>query len=206
MRRADGGLDIYDLKEGRERDPQGVRHYPRSVRQAARRSETGPLCGHSLVPALEGWSVRDGVLTAVESIVTLDADFWRGFADDDALAKLISGELRPSWDHRGFLRGYTDQRYTFGRYFAPLEPNRPSNPEQLQADNDVVLYDRVEDPHELVNLAADPVPADLVNTYRGKLEALISDEIGADDTPWVTERPNLLGWPTWHGDRVVTGG
>jgi arylsulfatase len=159
------------------------------------------LKGHSLVPAFEGAAVRDGVLTAVESITTLDADFWRDFADPEAPAKMMSGELRPNWEHRGFLRGYTDERYSFGRYFAALEPNRPSDLEELHARNDVVLYDRVADPDEMTNLAADPARADLVEACRAKLEALISDEIGADDAPWVTERPNLLGWPAWQGDK-----
>jgi arylsulfatase len=158
------------------------------------------LRGRSLLPALDGSPVRSGVLTAVESITTLDAGFWRHFDDPETPNKILSGELRPDWDKRGFLRGFTDDRYSFGRYFAALEPNRPGSLDDLYARNDVVLYDRQEDPHELVNLAADPANAELVDTYRGKLEALISAEIGADDEPWVTERPNLLGWPTWRGD------
>ncbi len=158
------------------------------------------LHGRSLLPAMEGASVRDGVLTAVETITTLDAGFWRHFGDEGAAEKILSGELRPDWSKRGFLRGYSDQRYSFGRYFAALEPNRPTTVDELYDRNDVVLYDRQEDPHELVNLAADPANRDLVDGYRAKLEALITAEIGADDQPWVTERPNLLGWPTWRGD------
>ncbi|MER8011901.1 hypothetical protein [Streptomyces sp. NPDC094149] len=29
---------------------------------------------------------------------------------------------------------------------------------------------------------------------------MIDAEIGTDTRAWVTERPRLLGWPTWHGD------
>lgn len=54
----------------------------------------------------------------------------------------MSGELRPDWNERGFLRGYTDERYSFGRYFSLLEPNRPTDLESLLAKNDVVLYAR----------------------------------------------------------------
>ena len=41
------------------------------------------LGGHSLLPALGGTAVRDGVLVAIESVVTLDASFWEHFADPD---------------------------------------------------------------------------------------------------------------------------
>ncbi|MFE6837734.1 sulfatase-like hydrolase/transferase [Streptomyces sp. NPDC057705] len=158
------------------------------------------LKGRSLSPALHGGTVRDGVLTAVESVTALDASFWFEFADPEASERIQSGDLRPDWTKRGFLRGYTDSRYTFGRYFSPLNPNRPAGTEALYAQNDVVLYDRAEDPHETRNLAADPAHRDLVARYNGLLEDLISAEIGTDTRAWVTERPRLLGWPTWHGD------
>ncbi|WP_051711212.1 sulfatase-like hydrolase/transferase [Streptomyces sp. NRRL S-350] len=158
------------------------------------------LHGRSLTPVLEGRSVREGVLTAVESIITLDAGFWFEFADPQAPQRILSGELRPDWSKRGFLRGYHDQRYTFGRYFSPLSPNRPTSPQELHDQNDVVLYDRVEDPDEMRNLAAEPAHRDLVARYSARLEDLISAEIGTDTRAWVTERPRLVGWPTWHGD------
>ncbi|MFJ3723831.1 sulfatase-like hydrolase/transferase [Streptomyces sp. NPDC090045] len=158
------------------------------------------LKGRSMTPALNGGTIRDGVLTAVESVTALDASFWFEFADPEAPGRIQSGDLRPDWSKRGFLRGYTDSRYTFGRYFSPLNPNRPTGPEDLYAQNDVVLYDRSEDPHETRNLAADPAHRDLVARYNTLLEDLISAEIGADTHAWVTERPRLLGWPTWHGD------
>ncbi|MFG2339472.1 sulfatase-like hydrolase/transferase [Streptomyces yangpuensis] len=158
------------------------------------------LKGHSLAPALHGGSVREGTLSAIESIMMLDAGFWFEFADPDAPERIAAGELRPDWTKRGFLRAYTDQRYTFGRYFAPLRPNRPTTIDALRADNDVVLYDRLQDPAEMRNLAADPANDDLVARYSMRLERLIDAEIGTDTRAWVTERPRLLGWPTWHGD------
>jgi arylsulfatase len=149
------------------------------------------LAGHSLVPTLDGQSVRDGVLTAVETITTLDASYWRAFGEPDVMQRLQSGSLRPDLTKRGFLRGYTDERFSFGRYFSPLEPNRPRDVESLLAGNDVVLYDRQTDPDELVNLASSPEYRDLVAAYSGKLEALIDAEIGEDVHAWVTERPEL---------------
>ena len=153
------------------------------------------LKGHSLTEVLAGGSVRDGVLTAVETITTLDADYWRHFGDADVMQQLQSGSLRPDLHKRGFLRGYTDERFSFGRYFSPLDPNRPADLEQLFAHNDVVLYDRVNEPAEMVNLAADPAHAALVAEYLLKLEALIDAEIGDDVHAWVRERPALIGPP-----------
>jgi arylsulfatase len=151
------------------------------------------LVGHSLLPALEGARVREGVLTAVETVTTLDADYWRAFGDPDVLERLQAGTLRPDFTKRGFLRGYTDERYSFGRYFSPLEPNRPRNDDRLFADNDLVLYDRTVDPSETVNLAADPAHRELVIEYSQRLEGLIDAEIGADDDAWVLDHPAFAG-------------
>jgi arylsulfatase len=161
------------------------------------------LRGRSLAPALAGARVRDGVLTAVESVISLDSEFWKAFADPDAADRLVSGELRPDFRKRGFLRGYTDERYSLGRYFSPLEPNRPSDFASLVAHNDVVLYDRRDDPGETNNLALDPTCEPLVAEYAAKLEKLISAEIGDDTHTWVIERPNLGPWPVWHGDAAA---
>lgn len=166
-------------------------------------AEAPALPGHSLVPALTGAQVRDGVLTAVESVIGLDADFWAEFADPKAADRLVAGELRPDFRKRGFLRGYTDERYTFGRYFSPLEPNRPADLETLFAQNDVVLYDRARDPGEMTNLALDASHQALVAQCCTKLEALISDEVGDDTQTWVLDRPNLVGWPSWRGDTAA---
>ena len=158
------------------------------------------LHGHSLLPTLTGDYVRDGVLSAVEIVTTLDNDYWLALGAPDGPERVQAGTLRPDWSKRGFLRGYTDRRYTFGRYFSPLEPNRPRSVERLLADNDVVLYDRHADPDELVNLALDPTQRELVTDLLTKLESLIDAEIGPDNRAWVTERPRLVGWPTWRGD------
>jgi arylsulfatase len=158
------------------------------------------LHGHALLPAMAGEPVRQGALTAVEILTTLDADYWRGLGDPDGAERMKSGSLRPDWRKRGFLRGYTDDRYTFARYFSPLEPNRPRTVDDLFADNDVVLYDRSTDPEEVLNLAYDPAHLDTVTDLLARLEQLIDDEIGQDTHAWVTERPRLGAYPSWHGD------
>ena len=164
------------------------------------------LHGRSLLPAVTGQRVRDGVLSAVEIVTTIDDGYWRGLGEPDGPQRVQAGTLRPDFRKRGFLRGLTDERWTFGRYFSPLEPNRPRTVEALLADNDVVLYDRDSDPHELTNLADDPAHRADVEVLLGRLEALIDAEIGADDQPWVTERPNLIGYPTWRGDGAAAQG
>ncbi|HUO48212.1 MAG TPA: sulfatase-like hydrolase/transferase [Acidimicrobiales bacterium] len=173
------------------------------VEDAVAHAEFPGLSGRSFAPVLEGHDIRRGVLTAVENVTNLDAGFWRHFDDPEVATKIMSGELRPDWTKRGFLRGYTDERYSFGRYFSPLEPNRPKTVDELFAANDVVLYDRLEDPAEMVNLAADPARRHLVAQCSDRLEELISAEIGDDRRAWVTERPQLLGWPTFRGDAVA---
>lgn len=140
------------------------------------------------------------MLTAVEIVTPLDNGYWRSLGKPDGPERVQAGTLRPDWTKRGFLRGYTDHRYTFGRYFSPLEPNRPRTLDRLLADNDVVLYDRHTDPHEQVNLANNPANRSLVSDLSTKLEALIDAEIGTDTRAWVAERPRLVGWPTWRGD------
>ena len=164
------------------------------------------LHGRSLLPAVTGGQVRDGILSAVEIVTSIDDGYWRGFGEPDGPQRVQAGTLRPDFRKRGFLRGLTDERWTFGRYFSPLEPNRPRTVEALLADNDVVLYDREGDPHEMTNLADHPAHRATLETLLGRLEALIDAEIGSDDQPWVTERPNLLGYPTWHGDGVAATG
>ena len=166
------------------------------------RSRHEGLHGRSLLGALDGTPVRGGALACVETITTLDDGFWSGLGQEGAQDRVLSGELRPDLSKRGFLRAYLDERYSFGRYFAPFAPNRPTTLAELRAANDVVLYDRLTDPAEVTNLAADPANDALVEACLAKLEALITEEIGADDAAWVTERPNLVGQQTWHGDTI----
>src|SRR4029078_6991862 len=131
------------------------------------------LRGHSLLPALTCTTVRDGVLTAAEIGTTRDDGYGRVFGEPDGAERVKAGTLRPDWTKRGFLRGYTDHRYTFGRYFSPLAPNRPRTLDRLLADNDVVLYDRETDPDEQVNLAGDPAYRHVVSAGACKLATAI---------------------------------
>ena len=83
---------------------------------------------------------------------------------------------------RGSVRSMFDGRYTFSRYFSPTEHHSPANLDQLYRFNDLELYDRVNDPDEMTNLAVDrETNAELVQAMSTKLESIIAAEIGIDD-------------------------
>lgn len=105
-------------------------------------------------------------------------------------AGLFGAVRRADFSQRHVLRGVFDGRYKFVRYFAISEHNQPQTLEELYADNDVALYDLVDDPDEMVNLADRGRPeydGALVAGMNDKLNLLISEEIGAD--PNLVERP-----------------
>jgi len=113
-------------------------------------------------------------------------------------AEMAASGFRPDLRKRGTLRSVFDGRYTFSRYFAPTEHHRPTTLDELYADNDLELYDRVNDPDERINLAANREEnGALVHTMNAKLDALIAAEIGVDDG---RELPDVEGidWQLHH--------
>ncbi len=110
-----------------------------------------------------------------------------------AQARELFGAVRRSdFSQRHVLRGIFDGRHKFVRYFAINEHNQPDTLDDLYADNDVALYDLVDDPTEINNLANRENPVydeDLVAEMNAKLNELIHVEIGAD--PNLVERPLL---------------
>ena len=91
-----------------------------------------------------------------------------------------------AWDLRVCIRGITDERYKFARYFALTNFNTPRTMDALLENNDIELYDLNRDPEELVNLAIDiKIHRDLILRMNAKLNALIAREIGIDDGKWL---------------------
>jgi arylsulfatase len=84
----------------------------------------------------------------------------------------------PDFNNRTFFRIVVDGQYKLVRWFNPLEYGNPSTIKDLYATSDVALYDLVNDPGELQNLAhpdnPDHDPA-LVERMVTKLHALIRD-------------------------------
>jgi arylsulfatase A-like enzyme len=160
------------------------------------------LHGHSVLAALTGEDTgRVGALATGESLFGLDPDFFPKMTVPGGMEKMAAGELKPDWTCRSFLRGICDDRYSLGRYFSPLEYNRPTSLAELFELNDVELYDRTEDPDEVRNLANDPGSAELLKSMLDKLERLIDVELGEDTHCGVLDVVNPQIAPVgWHGD------
>lgn len=92
----------------------------------------------------------------------------------------------------GFLRGYTDTRWKYARYFLPGRQHEP--PEAC----DLELYDLHEDPLEIHNLAADPAYARALGEHEAALSELIASELGDDGLepapPRLDRRLRVLEW------------
>jgi arylsulfatase len=130
-------------------------------------------------------AIRDGVLFSFNMFAYLDGEFLeRGVAHLQKGGNprdLAASGVRPDMMKRGAMRSVHDGRYTFARYFAPKQHNRPASIEELYRLNDVELYDTRADPGEMRNLAADPSKnRELVAAMNDKLNKLIESEVGED--------------------------
>lgn len=121
----------------------------------------------------------------------------RGILFDYMTAGGLSAEGPVGTDgRRGVIRGIHDGRYKFARYFSVAEHHRPEDWDTLTAHNDLELYDTVEDPDEIVNLAYEPEGhKELILSLNAKVNTLIDMEVGADNGavyPGDTARYNTL--------------
>lgn len=93
----------------------------------------------------------------------------------------------PDFKKRNFFRAVVDGRYKLVRWFSPEEYGNPSTLDELLATSDVALYDLVNDPGELDNLAHANHPSRdpaLIGRMLAKLHALVQHEIGEDRCPF----------------------
>ena len=101
--------------------------------------------------------------------------------------------IKPDLTKRGAIRSVTDGRYRFSRYFSPLQHNLPSTVEEIQAVNDVELYDLEADPFEMKNLAVDVTAnGELMLAMNEKLTGTIETEVGSDEGEFLPD--NKVGW------------
>lgn len=93
----------------------------------------------------------------------------------------------PNFQKRNFFRAVVDGRYKLVRWFSPEEYGNPSTLDELLATSDVALYDLVNDPGELENLAHPDYPGrdpTVIEGMLAKLHALVEHEIGDDRCPF----------------------
>jgi arylsulfatase len=132
-------------------------------------------------------AVRDAALFTYSGIASNDGDLMPFISaarasGKDPKAEMARTGFKPNLKKRGTVRSIFDGRYTFSRYFSPLEHHVPRGVDELYRYNDLELYDRQNDPSEAANLAADRARnGDLVLEMSAKLEAAIRAEIGVDD-------------------------
>jgi arylsulfatase A-like enzyme len=151
------------------------------------------LKGVNLAPSLSTGRAsersKSGVLFYLSLIMT-DFEFFKDVSaaemqdgiSDWLNVRLVEGQWFPDFSKRGVLRGSFDGRYRFGRYFGLGEHHTPHDLKILLKHNDLELYDTVNDPGELLNLAQYPeLHGDLIDAQNKKLNALILAEIGEDD-------------------------
>lgn len=105
-------------------------------------------------------------------------------ASDSTLEKLgntLTGGL-PDHSKRAFMRGIVTDDYKFARYFSPRDHHTPADLDELEARNDLELFDRKNDPGETRNLADDaPAHAAVLADLNERLNALVAAEVGIDD-------------------------
>ena len=110
----------------------------------------------------------------------------------------------PDFSRRTFFRAVVDGRYKLVRWFSPEEYGNPNTVEDLYASSDVALYDLINDPGELQNLAHPDHPVhDLARVAEmlGKLSKLVREELGVDEPPFDLD---LFGTRDvkYHSERV----
>lgn len=144
---------------------------------------------------------RGGALFCYSQLMVHDANFTkalygalfdRSIARSERFKKIESFPI--DWKLRVCIRSIVDERYRFSRYFSFRGFNTPTTLEALRANNDLELYDLVNDPDEVVNLAPDfERNRDLITVMNTKLNALIEREIGTDDRIFL----KLDEWINW---------
>src|SRR5690554_6762064 len=95
-----------------------------------------------------------GLSGALKPLTDMSGDPPDPSIDLSGLMKQVGEQYgAPDFAKRSFFRAVVDGRYKLVRWFSPQRYANPSSIEELYAHSDVALYDLVEDPGELQNLA-----------------------------------------------------
>lgn len=146
------------------------------------------LKGKSLLPLLakgnasELNEVRDYTLYCYNMISFIDADFTKLAIDAAFKGEKLAKGTKPDFTKRGSIRSVTNGQYRFTRYHSPLNFNQPSTLDELFENNDVELFDLINDPYEKVNLALDKEKnGELLLQMNALLNQAINEEILVPD-------------------------
>jgi arylsulfatase len=151
--------------------------------------ENGPrgalLCWDGLHSLDKDWAITG----ALQELTEMSATGPHGQeAGREAKLKAVGKKFgAPDFSKRTFFRTIVDGRFKLVRWFSPEEYCNPANLDELFAHSDVALYDLVNDPGELENLAHPEHPdhdESLVAMMLAKLHKLVREEIGEDRAPF----------------------
>lgn len=102
----------------------------------------------------------------------------------------------PDFNNRTSIRSIWDGQYRFSRYFSPIHFNTPTTLDELFAKNDVEVYDLVNDPEEVNNLALDlKKNGPLILALNEKANQRIALEVGVDDGSFLPIRNGKWHFP-----------
>ncbi len=141
----------------------------------------GSLMTYDMIATVDAeWFTRNATKVFDAAAAAAGEEFHHGM---DAFKVLVNEIGVPDLEKREMFRGVFDGRYKLVRYFGMGNYHLPTSVQQLQADNDVALYDLQSDPEEMDNLANPAHPRydeALLSAMNQKLNALIAEEIGDD--------------------------
>jgi len=171
----------YPLLKGH--DLSGVVRDPASVgpRGSSAQPGKGSLMTYDMIATIDAeWFSRNAPKVFDAAAAQAGVEFHRGLEEFIGMLDEIGV---PNLEKREVFRCVFDGRYKLVRYFGLGHYNLPLSVKELQADNDIALYDLLLDPEEMDNLADPTHPKyseDLLSTMNQKLNDLIAAEIGED--------------------------
>lgn len=132
--------------------------------------------------------LRSGSLYCYGMILYMDAEYTKTLRrltgkelPHDELKRELS-KIHPDFENRSAIRMINDGKYKFARYFSLKQHNTPETLAELLNNNDIELYDIINDPDENHNLAKEPEKyQEIIMKMNEKLNELTIAEIGNDD-------------------------
>jgi len=123
--------------------------------------------------------IRPAILFNYVGPATVDGDFLNKTMDTQFRNQPSPPLSEANLSKRGLLALAFDGRYKFGRYYAPTACNTPRTLDEILKNNDVQLFDLLNDPQETRNLALEPEKnRETILRMNSLLNDLIAKEVG----------------------------